>query len=93
MITVLHFEKCVMYSELLYFWTLSTQRTGNWICFRPQMRGETPTLLGPLERANRNHWTSGPLKYAGKSRPGFDFLQYYFIEQLLLKDDVQVGWK
>jgi hypothetical protein len=48
------------YSELLGFRTLSivrysqnwkTQRFGNWICFRPQVRGETPTLLGPLERA------------------------------------------
>jgi hypothetical protein len=54
------------HSELLGFWTLSivryckehlrTQRFGNRICFRPQVRGwETPTLLGPLERANLNH--------------------------------------
>jgi hypothetical protein len=28
---------------------------GNWICFRRQERGETPTLLGPLERANLNY--------------------------------------
>jgi hypothetical protein len=28
-----------------------TQRFGNWICFRPQVRGqETPTQLGPLEK-------------------------------------------
>jgi hypothetical protein len=27
------------------------------MCFHPQVRGETPTLLGPLERANLNHWT------------------------------------
>jgi hypothetical protein len=32
--------------------TIKTQRFGNWICFRPQVRGETPNLLGPLERAN-----------------------------------------
>jgi hypothetical protein len=32
---------------------LKTQRLGNWICFRPQVRGgETPSLLGPLERTN-----------------------------------------
>jgi hypothetical protein len=33
-------------------------RFGNWICFRPQVKGgkKTPTLLGPLERANLNHW-------------------------------------
>jgi hypothetical protein len=34
------------------------QRFGNWICFRPQVRGETPIVLGPLERANLNHWTT-----------------------------------
>jgi hypothetical protein len=29
----------------------------NWICFRHQVRGETPTqLLGPLQRANLSHW-------------------------------------
>jgi hypothetical protein len=22
------------------------QRFGNWICFRPQVRGETPNILG-----------------------------------------------
>jgi hypothetical protein len=30
----------------------------NWICFCPQVRGKTPTLLGPLERANLNHWAT-----------------------------------
>jgi hypothetical protein len=39
-------------SKLLGFWTLSivlytrnykTQRFGNWICFRPHVRGGTPT--------------------------------------------------
>jgi hypothetical protein len=42
-----------------------TRRFGNWICFRPQVKvGEkTPTQLGPLERANLNHWTNpGPWK-------------------------------
>jgi hypothetical protein len=46
------------------FWTWSivrysrnqkAQRFGNWICFRPQERGKTRTLLSPLERANLNH--------------------------------------
>jgi hypothetical protein len=45
----------VQYSEYLRFWTLSnvrypgentTQRFWNWICFRPRLMGETPTLLG-----------------------------------------------
>jgi hypothetical protein len=36
-----------------------TRRFGNLICFRPQVKvGEkTPTQVGPLERANLNHWT------------------------------------
>jgi hypothetical protein len=55
------------FSGLLGFWILSivryskkqkNTRFGNWICFRPQVRGqETPTQLGPLERASLNHWT------------------------------------
>jgi hypothetical protein len=58
----LHGIKC---SELLGFRTLSivrysknqnTQLFGNWISFRPQVREETSTLLGPLERPNLNHW-------------------------------------
>jgi hypothetical protein len=36
-----------------------TRRFGNWLFFRPQVKvGEkTPTQLGPLERADLNHWT------------------------------------
>jgi hypothetical protein len=30
----------------------------NWICFHLQVRGETPPLIGPLERVNLNHWSS-----------------------------------
>jgi hypothetical protein len=52
-------------TELLEFSTLSiiwysknwkTQLFGNWICFHVQVSRETPPLLGPLERANLNHW-------------------------------------
>jgi hypothetical protein len=35
-----------------------TQPFGNWGCYPPQMRGETPTLLDLLERANLNHWAT-----------------------------------
>jgi hypothetical protein len=28
------------------------------MCFHPQVRGMQPTPLGPLERANLNHWTT-----------------------------------
>jgi hypothetical protein len=53
---------CLYASELLGFWPLSivryskknikgTQRVGNWICFRPQVKGwEIHTLLGPSIR-------------------------------------------
>jgi hypothetical protein len=51
--------------ELLGFWTSSiirysknqTTRFENWIFVRSQVR-ETPTLLGPSEKANLNHWTT-----------------------------------
>jgi hypothetical protein len=37
-----------------------TQRFGKWICFRPQVSGqETPTQLGPLERASLNPVEAG----------------------------------
>jgi hypothetical protein len=37
-----------------------TRRFGNWICFRPQVKGgkKTSTQLGPSERANLNHWNT-----------------------------------
>jgi hypothetical protein len=36
-----------------------TRRFGYWICFRPRVKvgKKTPTQLGPVERANLNHWT------------------------------------
>jgi hypothetical protein len=36
---------------------IENQCFGNCICFHPQVRAEKPILLGPLERANPNHWT------------------------------------
>jgi hypothetical protein len=37
----------------------NVSETGSTGCFHPQTRGgETCTLLGPLERANLNHWTT-----------------------------------
>jgi hypothetical protein len=42
------------------FWMLETQRFGNWVCLRSQVKGrETATQLAPLERAILNHWTIG----------------------------------
>jgi hypothetical protein len=52
-------------SELLGFQTLPiiwysknwrTQHFTKWIWFHPQVRGKTPRILRPLQRANLNHW-------------------------------------
>jgi hypothetical protein len=67
------------YSELLLFFkccpssgilkNYRTQLFGNWICFRPQVRGEIPTLLGLLERTNLTHWTQGTQQSRWLSSP------------------------
>jgi hypothetical protein len=71
-------ETWIVYSELLGFRILpnvgyskhrKTQRLENWISFRLQVREETPTVLGALERANfksldnprQNYFTTGGL--------------------------------
>jgi hypothetical protein len=36
-----------------------TRRFENWIYFRPHVSGDTPTLLGPLERANMSSFFFG----------------------------------
>jgi hypothetical protein len=70
--------------ELLRFWTLSivwnfkyykTQRFGNLVCFRPSSGEgrETPTLLGPLERANLTHWNSNSVCYT----PSSEYFRFY----------------
>jgi hypothetical protein len=45
-------------SIVQYFKNERIQHFGNWICPRPQVRGETATLLGSLQRANLDHWSS-----------------------------------
>jgi hypothetical protein len=57
----------------LFLWgALSDERTGLSVCFRPQVKvGEkTPSQLGPLERANLNHWT-GWLRWALSKGPNW----------------------
>jgi hypothetical protein len=55
--------------ELIVFWTLSivrikyknikSRRFGSWFFFHLQVKGgETPTQMGPLDRANLNHWSN-----------------------------------
>jgi hypothetical protein len=52
----------------IVFWTLSivqmkyknikSRHFGSWFLFRLQVKGgETPTQMGPLDRANLSHWT------------------------------------
>jgi hypothetical protein len=38
------------------------QRFGNWICFRPQVRGKTHNQSVSLERANPHH-RAGPVRF------------------------------
>jgi hypothetical protein len=62
----------VQHSELRGFRTLSivqysknykTQRFGNWVCLCPEVRGQIPTRLGPLERTNLNPVAHFPKRY------------------------------
>jgi hypothetical protein len=46
------------FSIVRYSRDYKTRRFWNWICFLPQVKGKTPTHLGPLERANFNHWVT-----------------------------------
>jgi hypothetical protein len=55
---------------------LNTRRFGDWICLRPQVKGikrKPPILLGPLERANLNHWTNGQIQIQFPKRRVFSF--------------------
>jgi hypothetical protein len=52
--------RIIRFSDLIcvrYCKNKITQRFGHWKCFRPQVRGQTPTLFSPLERSNLSHWT------------------------------------
>jgi hypothetical protein len=46
-------------SIVLIFNRLNTRCFGNWICLPPQVKKmeKNPIPLGPLKRANLNHWT------------------------------------
>jgi hypothetical protein len=57
----------VQHAELLSFWTLSIVQYSKKLknttfrkldLFPSSGRGGTPNQLGPLERANLNHWTT-----------------------------------
>jgi hypothetical protein len=64
-----HDEPQSAYSESLGLWTLSTAWNSEWLESNDSKvdlfpssgeEWEIPTLLGPLERANLNHWNTGP---------------------------------
>jgi hypothetical protein len=40
------------FSTVWYFTDQKIRRFGNCICFRPRVRGKTPTQLGPVERGD-----------------------------------------
>jgi hypothetical protein len=89
---VTHIELCIL-NWILNYWVSGlpsivwnskhkeTQRLGNWICFRPQVRGgETPTLLGPSDRANLNHWTMDQVQKPSNSwccTPSSESFRFY----------------
>jgi hypothetical protein len=54
--------KYVLIFRTLYIvLSFKTRRFRDWICRRPQVnkiRGGGPTLLGPLEKSRRFHWTT-----------------------------------
>jgi hypothetical protein len=91
-------------SGLLGFRTLSIvgyskdhkriQRFGNSVCFCPQVKGwEADTLLGPLERANLNHWTQQsrclpPPHLRTETDPSFRNELFFSIEGGLFLDQV-----
>jgi hypothetical protein len=49
-----------LFSNTLSLHNYRTQHIGKWMCFRPHVRGETPTRMHPLERTNLNPVTDGP---------------------------------
>jgi hypothetical protein len=64
MTTIKLWEIIYMHSELLSFWTSSIVQYSKNATFRKLdlfpstgQEGKTPSQLGPLERANLNHWT------------------------------------
>jgi hypothetical protein len=48
------------------------------MCFRLQVRRETPTLLGPLQRAKLNHWKQ--IQFL--KRRVFQFLEYRGMDKI-----------
>jgi hypothetical protein len=50
-------------SWIKYIKNIKSRRFGSWFFFRLQvMGGETPTQMGPLDRAYLNHWTTSASK-------------------------------
>jgi hypothetical protein len=49
---------CTLSIVRIFLLKLNTRRFRDSIRLRPQVRGKTPILLGPLERDNLNHWTT-----------------------------------
>jgi hypothetical protein len=60
----------------------TTQHFENCICFRPQVRGqETPTQLGPLERASFNPIEDGN-RFSFRNVALFSFLEYRTMDKV-----------
>jgi hypothetical protein len=77
--------------ELLGFWTFyivrysrkqKTRRFRDWICFRPRVRGKTPTQLGPrLAFSKGPNWVGVVLLIWGRKQIQFPKRRiFYFLE-------------
>jgi hypothetical protein len=58
LITIVFWTLSIVLDKILKY-NIKSRRFGSWFLFRLQVkRGETPTKMGPLDRANLNHWSS-----------------------------------
>jgi hypothetical protein len=60
MTTVLKITGFLDFVHRPVFWKLGNTKFRKLDLFPYEVRAETPTLLGPLERPNFNQWTKGP---------------------------------
>jgi hypothetical protein len=89
---------CFFHSELLGFWTLSivrnskyqkSQRFGNWIWFRPQMKGGTCLLCWVPKRDLTSITGSSPeSSNSGYYKPSSEPFSFYSLLSLLPTDNI-----
>jgi hypothetical protein len=58
LVDLIAFRRWSIAHRVTGFLGVETLRFGNWICFRPQVKAGGNTSVGPVRRANLNHWTT-----------------------------------